>query len=112
MTKSLDFGQPLEVNEPAVTFPTPDTSNIYAQAWKAYITDRYDADTRIVTCKANLRGIGEQIGQNLLRNIYWFDNSYWVLNKISNFSITTDDLIDCEFIKIKDITAYTNGQTY
>lgn len=112
VTKSLDFGQPLEVNEPAVTFPTPDTSNIYAQAWKAYITDRYDADTRIVTCKANLRGIGEQIGQNLLRNIYWFDNSYWVLNKISNFSITTDDLIDCEFIKIKDITAYTNGQTY
>ena len=112
VTKSLDLGTPLEVNEPVITIPNPDTTSIYAQGWKDYITDRYDVDTRIMTCKANLRGLGEQIGQNLLRNFYWFENSYWVLNKIKNYSITTEDLVECEFIKVKDISNYYNGQTY
>ena len=109
---SLDLGTPLEVNEPVITFPNPDTTSIYAKGWKKYITDRYDVDTRIMTCKVNLRGLGEQIGQNLMRNFYWFDNSCWVLNKIKNYSITTEDLVECEFIKVKDKTNYYNGQTY
>lgn len=109
---SLDMGTPLEVSEPVITFPNPDTTSIYAKGWKKYITDRYDVDTRIMTCKVNLRGLGEQIGQNLMRNFYWFDNSCWVLNKIKNYSITTEDLVECEFIKVKDRTNYYNGQTY
>ena len=109
---SLDFGTPLEVSEPAVTFPNPDTTNIYAKGWKNYITDRYDVDSRVMTCKVNLRGLGEQIGQNLMRNFYYFDSSYWVLNKIKNYSITTEDLVECEFIKVKDTTNYSAGQTY
>lgn len=109
---SLDFGTPLEVCEPNVSFPNPDTTNIYAKGWKLYIQDRYDVDTRIVRCKVNLRGLGEQIGQNLMRNFYYFDSSYWVLNKITNYSITTEDLVDCEFIKVKNVTNYSSGQTY
>lgn len=112
VTASLDLGTPLEVNEPTITFPNPDTTSIYYQGWKSYITDRYDADTRIFRCKVDLRGLGEQIGQNLMRNFYYFDSCYWVLNKISNYSITTEDLADCEFIKTKSTTNYSNGQTY
>ena len=109
---SLDLGTPLEVNEPAVEFPNPDTSSIYAKGWKKYIGDRYDVDTRVLTCKVDLRGLGEQIGQNLMRNFYFFDSSYWVLNKIKNYSITTEDLVECEFIKVKNTTNYSAGQTY
>jgi hypothetical protein len=112
MDLSLDFGTPLEVCEPNISFPNPDTTNIYAKGWKLYIQDRYDEDTRIVRCKVNLRGLGEQIGQNLMRNFYYFDSSYWVLNKITNYSITTEDLVDCEFIKVKSTTNYSAGQTY
>ena len=112
VTKSLDMGTPLEVNEPTINIPNPDTSSIYSQGWKLYITDRYDVDTRIMTCKVNLRGLGEQIGQNLMRNFYYFDSSWWVLNKIKNYSITTEDLVECEFIKVKDTTNYSAGQTY
>ena len=112
MDLSLDLGTPLEVSEPAISFPSPDTTNIYSMGWKKYIEDRYDVDTRIMTCKVDLRGLGEQIGQNLMRNFYWFDNSYWVLNKIKNYSLTTDDLVECEFIKVKDTSNYYNGQTY
>ena len=109
---SLDFGTPLEVSEPSITFPNPDTTNIYAKGWKKYIEDRYDVDTRILTCKVNLRGLGEQIGQNLMRNFYYFDSSWWVLNKIKNYSLTTENLVECEFIKVKDKTNYSSGQTY
>lgn len=109
---TLDLGTPLEVSEPAVTFPNPDTSNIYSKGWKKYITDRYDVDTRILTCKVDLRGLGEPVGQNLMRNFYFFDSSWWVLNKIKNYSITTEDMADCEFIKVKDTDNYINGQTY
>lgn len=112
ITLSLDFGTPLEISEPDINIPNPDTTNIYAKGWKLYIQDRYDVDTRIVRCKVNLRGLGEQIGQNLMRNFYYFDSSYWVLNKITNYSITTEDLVDCEFIKIKSTTNYSAGQTY
>ena len=112
MDLSLDLGTPLEVSEPVISFPSPDTTNIYSKGWKKYIEDRYDVDTRIMTCKVDLRGLGEQIGQNLMRNFYWFDNSYWVLNKIKNYSLTTDDLVECEFIKVKDTSNYYNGQTY
>ena len=112
VTKSLDLGTPLEINEPAISVPDPDTTSIYAQAWKAYISDRYDVDTRVLSCKVDFRGLGEPIGQNLMRNFYYFDSSWWVLNKIKNYSITTEDLVDCEFIKVQDNANYYNGQTY
>jgi hypothetical protein len=47
-----------------------------------------------------------------MRNFYYFDSSWWVLNKIKNYSLTTEDLVECEFIKVKDISNYYNGQTY
>lgn len=112
VTLSLDLGTPLEVNEPDINIPNPDTTSIYAKGWKKYIGDRYDVDTRVLTCKVDLRGLGEQIGQNLMRNFYFFDSSYWVLNKIKNYSITTEDLVECEFIKVKNTTNYSAGQTY
>ena len=112
VTDSLDLGTPLEVNEPVISIPNPDTTSIYSKGWKNYITERYDVDTRILTCKVNLRGLGEPIGQNLMRNFYYFDSSWWVLNKIKNYSLTTEDLVECEFIKVKDISNYYNGQTY
>lgn len=71
--------------------------------------DRYDVDTTVLRCKVNLGGM--QVGQNLLRNFYWFDNSWWVLNKISNHSLTTYDLTDCEFVRVQDKDNYTNGQS-
>jgi hypothetical protein len=82
--------------------------SIYDRYWKAYLTDRYDVDARVMKCKVNLSGM--QVGQSLMRNFFFYENAIWVLNKISNHSITTDDLTECEFIKVKDIKNYTQGQ--
>ena len=82
--------------------------SLYDRYWKAYLTDRYDVDARVMKCKVNLSGM--QVGQELMRNFFFYENAIWVLNKISNHSITTDDLTECEFIKVKDIKNYTQGQ--
>ena len=82
--------------------------SVYDRYWKAYLADRYDVDARIMKCKVNLSGM--QVGQQLMRHFFFYENAIWVLNKISNHSITTDDLTECEFVKVKDIKNYTEGQ--
>lgn len=108
VTDSLDFGVPFELGIPGVSYP--EGASVYAQAWKAYIADRFDADTKILHCFVDFRGI--QVGKELLRKFYYFGGSIWVLNKIENYSLTTWDAVECEFIQVQDEDAYTNGQNY
>ena len=104
ITKSLDFGTPKEVNIPDVTFSTG--SAIYDQYWKTYIADRYDDDSRVMTCKVNLQGM--QVDEQLLRNFYYYDGCVWALNRIINHSLSTWDDTECEFIKVQDTDNYLN----
>lgn len=103
--KSLDFGQPAEIAVPGVSVPS---YAVYERMWGAYIADRYDKDTKVMRCKVRLAGL--QVRQSLLRNMWWYDNSLWVLNKITNFSLRDDVPTDCEFIQVRDVSAYKQGQ--
>lgn len=105
--KSLDFGVPAELDIPGITYPEDRT--IYAKAWQAFMRDRYDRDAKVLTAYVNLSGL--QVGPELLRNFYWFEGALWVINAIRNYSITTYDLAECEFIKVKDKANYLTGQT-
>lgn len=102
ITDSLDFGTPAEVQIPDVTFHVQ--SSIFSKYWENYISDRYDDDSRVMRCKVNLAGL--QVGEDLFRNFYFFGNSYWVLNRIINHSLTTYDDTECEFVKVQDINNY------
>lgn len=82
--------------------------SVYDRYWRSYLTDRYDVDTKKMKCKVNLSGM--QVGQDLMRNFFFYENTIWMLNKINNHSITTDDLTECEFIKVKDVNNYKHGQ--
>lgn len=104
ITKSLDFGTPGEVAIPDITFDS--ASSIYSQYWQRYISDRYDDDSRVMTCKVNLSGW--EVNESLLRSFYFYDNAIWALRKITNHSMTTWDATECEFIKVQDITNYLN----
>lgn len=110
--RSLDFGTPKQLDIPRIVFKgrigTGSLCTLYERAWKAYINDRYDLDTKVMKCKVDLSGL--QVGQDLLRRFFYYDGSYWTLNKIINHSLTTWDPTECEFVQVKDITAYTNGQ--
>lgn len=105
---SLDFGVPKQYDIPGVF--QWDGCTIYERAWKNYLADRYDDDTKVMTCHVDFGGI--QVNQELLRKFYWFDNSLWVLNKIKNHSLTTYDPVECEFVQVQDKDNYLNGQTY
>ena len=104
----LDFGQPSELDFPAINYDPEDT--IYARMWQKYIADRYDKDTRVLTARVDLSGL--QVGQGLLRKFYWYDGALWVLNKIVNHSLTTYGPTECEFVQVRDKDNYLNGQTY
>ena len=105
---SLDFGVPRQMDIPGVRHS--DGCTIYERGWKNYISDRYDVNTKVMTCRVNFSGI--QVSQDLLRKFYWYDNSLWVLNKIKNYSLTTFDPVECEFVQVQDKSNYLNGQTY
>ena len=111
LTSGSDIVQSLEWGVPLAR-AVPDLKDIgrtiYGKSWKAYLTDLYDDDTRIMKCKVNLRGL--QIGQELLQRFFWYGGSIWVLNKINNYSITTFDDAECEFIKVNDMANYKTGQ--
>lgn len=106
IVKTLDFGNARELYVPGLTYG--DGCSIYQSQWRNYLMDRFNENTRIVTLKVNLQGL--QVGNELLRKFYWFDNSIWVLNKIKNYSLTTTDPVECEFIQVQDKENYLNGQ--
>lgn len=108
ISNSLDFGVPREFDIPGIGHQ--DGCTIYDRGWRNYMADRYDVNTKVMTCRVDFSGI--QVNQDLLRKFYWYDNSLWVLNKIKNYSLTTYDPVECEFVQVQDKSNYLNGQTY
>ena len=107
---SLDYGEPREMATLRQIYSDGDTRALYARAWRSYLTDRYDGDTKVMTCKVDLAGL--RVDAGLLRNFYWYEGALWVLNKIKNYSMTTHAPTDCEFVQVQDKDNYTNGQNF
>lgn len=106
--QSLEWGVPLAVGDPSID--TVGVECVYRYGWQSYLADLLSQDTMVMKCKVNLSGL--EVGQQLLRRFFWYGGSVWVLNGISNHSLTTDDLTECEFIRVQDMENYTNGQDW
>lgn len=100
---TLDYGQPYAYGF-NVGDDDYDTPALYEKYWGSYLADRYDDDTFRMTCKVDLRGL--QVGQSLMRRFFYYDGAIFVLNKITNHSLTTWDDTECEFIKVQDKSNY------
>lgn len=85
-----------------------DTAPLYARAWRRYLQDRYDVNTKVMRCRADLSGM--QVGQELLGRFFWYDGAVWMINSIGNYSVTTYDTCDLELVQVQDISNYTSGQ--
>ena len=101
VTHSWDFGTPKALYIP--DYIIDDSSNIYTQYWQPYIRDRYDVNTRVVNCKVLLK---EKVLGDWLRRFYYWDGSWWILNKITDYNPTGDDTTKCEFVKVQDTENY------
>jgi len=104
---SLDWGVARELNVPGLSYAGAYVG-IYGNFWRAYLSDRLDENTKVLRCRVFLDGL--PAGVELLRRFYWYRGSLWALSAVNNYSLTTSDPAECEFIQVRDITAYTNGQ--
>lgn len=100
-TYTLDFGAPREIY-------APETKGIgrtiYEGYWKNYIEDMYDVNSKVIDCYVHLKK--EKVEGDLLRHFYWFDNSIWVLIKITDYNVTGFDTTKCRFVKVLDMNSY------
>lgn len=103
ITHSLEWGASKEINIPGVSYDQQNVG-VYVDRWQDYLSDRYDQDTKMVRLHVNLRGM--QVGEELMRDFYWFDNCIWSLNKIINHSLTSWDDTECEFVQVQNINNY------
>lgn len=101
VTHSWDFGTPKSLYVP--DYSIDDTSNIYTQYWQSYIRDMYNVDTRIVECNVLLK---ERVVGDWLRRFYYWDGSYFILNKISDYDVTSNDTTKCEFVRVQNMNNY------
>lgn len=98
---SLDFGLPKEVYH---NYSYGEDATLYNQFWKSFYNDQFSVDTKRVTAFVKLNDL--KVGDDLLREFYYFDNSYWILNKIDSYDINSEEPVRCEFIKVQGIDNY------
>lgn len=101
--KSLDFGSPQELFVPS--YSITDEVNIYHNFWKTYLEDLYDINTRVLTAWVRIIG---QPNPNWLRKFYWFENSIWRINKITDWNVGSYDTTKVEFVKVQNVGDYTS----
>lgn len=104
ITDAWDFGRPAEIDIPDVNYPAG--VDIYARRWAAFIEDRYNVDTRVVTAWIDLSGLA--VDEGMMRRFFRFDGALWTLSKIVDYDITRAGLTKCEFVKVIDTAAYTD----
>lgn len=101
---SLDFGLPKEIYE---KLDYSENATVYNKFWDNFYKDQFNVNTKKLTCFVKLNDLW--VSNELLREFYYFANSYWLLNKIEGFDINSDITTRCEFIKVQEIDNYTQG---
>lgn len=102
--KTFYFGASKETYIPYLT--TQRSAYIFDYFWRDYIEDLYSINTKIVECYLKMDG---KVVGDWLKKFYYFDGNYWVLTKITDYSITSFDTVKCEFIKVNNPYNYHNG---
>ena len=103
---SMDFGKPLEIYINNINYE--DAATVYDKFWKNFYTDQFNINTKKVICYVNLNGLN--VNSDMLKQFYYFNNSIWILNKISDYNVNSYDTVKCEFIKVQNIANYIDGQ--
>lgn len=96
---SLDFDTPKQIYVPQYK---SDTEGCISKRfkWIGYLEDIYNVNTRVVECYVKLDNI-----YDALRRFYYFDNSYWIITKISEYTYG-NNLVKTTFLKVNDIENY------
>lgn len=75
------------------------SNNLYNANWRQFIEEITDKNSKMVTGWFRLNAM--DINSMDFRNLYFFDDEYFRLNKIIDYNPVSEGLTQCEFIKIK-----------
>lgn len=103
ITHSFDYGDPRELYVPWAV--NKSEAYIYRNNWNTYLADLYDVNTKLLKCEVLF---DEMLTSDWFRRFYWFDNCIWALNKVSDYNVSGDGPVACEFIKVEDPESYDN----
>lgn len=110
---SWHLGYPLENYAGWMRSDFPESSTIYANFWRNYITEIYDVDNRIMT--AYVRLTAADIAQFSFANFVKIGDALWHVNKIEQFDPLGNGTTKVEFLRVSSLAAienaYKNGQT-
>lgn len=107
--ESLDMGVTRELYCQGYRYK--DGTTIYEQYWSDYLEDLYDVDTKILKCKMLIpQGYNSYNINTMLRQFYWYENTIWRINKITDYDVTSNALTNVEFIKVKNPQKYTSTE--
>lgn len=108
-TKDLNFGMPAFVNLPAgITYTN---NNLYNRNWRKYINEITDRNSKLVKARVYITP-GSFIKWQF-RDLFFFDGQYFRLNKITDYPVGGAEVVQCEFLKIKEAAAFvaSTGKT-
>lgn len=103
ITATWDFGYTKELYVPYYRYDVNRTPTMYENFWSDYIQDLYSVNTRNVECYV---AMNSNDVYDFMKKFYWWDNSYWVCTKVSDYDIALDKSTLCSFTKVNDIEAY------
>lgn len=93
----LNFAIPQEVYYTATSYTN---GNLFNRFHRKYIQEISDSDSRIFIGYFNLKPI--DISSLDFRNQFYFEDTYWRLNKIYDFNPLQSELTKCEFVKLRE----------
>lgn len=100
---AFDWGSPRQLYVPEIYY-TEDMT-LYTQFYGSYLEDSYDINTKVLDCFVKTDKV---LNEDDLRNFYWFRNSLWRLNKVSDYDVTTHKPVKCQFVKVQNIDDMTS----
>ena len=87
-----------------------ESSTIYSNFWKSYISEIYNVDNKIVKCYVNLTP--SDMTQFSFKNFVKAFGCLWHVNQINNYNPLKNTTTEVELIKVKNIESYVRGQVY
>lgn len=100
-------GTAMQIGVPEYTFTstenTDENNTIYNQFWKKWYEDFYSENATKVEIYVFVK---ENNLNSLFKKFYSFGGSIWILNKITDWNVTSDKPTKCEFIRVKNKNNY------
>lgn len=83
------------------------SNDIYNQFWDNYIKERYNIDNKIVTCY--LKILPNEYESFEFNKFITIGNQLYMINKIYDYDVTSNDTTKVDLITIQDIKGYTTN---